>query len=68
MQLKDKGDSPYPHKFKVDLSLEDFIAKFNHIQAGEHLTDTVISIAGILRSFPCHAMLCHVISELAHAL
>ena len=45
-QLKEKGDSPYPHKFKVDLSLEDFIAKFNHIKAGEHLTDQVLSIAG----------------------
>jgi len=44
--LKEKGDSPYPHKFKVDLSLEDFIAKFNHIKAGEHLTDQVVSLAG----------------------
>ena len=44
--MKEKGDSPYPHKFKVDISLEDFIAKFNHIQAGEHLTDQIISVAG----------------------
>ena len=45
-QLKEKGDSPYPHKFKVDISLEDFIAKFNNIKAGEHLTDQIISVAG----------------------
>merc|ERR1712033_31160 len=44
--LKEKGDSPYPHKFKVDLSLEDFIAKFSNIKAGEHLTDQVLSLAG----------------------
>ena len=50
--LKEKGDSPYPHKFKVDLSLEDFIAKFSSIKAGEHLTDQVLSLAGQFESFP----------------
>jgi len=44
--LKESGDSPYPHKFKVDISLEDFISKYNDIKAGEHLSDQVLSVAG----------------------
>ncbi|XP_078045606.1 lysyl-tRNA synthetase isoform X1 [Augochlora pura] len=45
--LKHTDDNPYPHKFHVSTSLEDFIEKFNHIlKDGEILENEVHSIAG----------------------
>ncbi|KAI9282170.1 lysyl-tRNA synthetase [Sporodiniella umbellata] len=38
--------NPYPHKFHVELSLPEFIAKFNSIEIGERLDDQVVSVAG----------------------
>lgn len=46
LTLKATGDTPYPHKFHVDISLEDFIARYNDIKAGDHVTDVSLSIAG----------------------
>lgn len=43
--LKDKGESPYPHKFHVSISLEAFIEKYQCLDDGEHHTD-VVSVAG----------------------
>uniref|UniRef100_H3B9Q4 Lysine--tRNA ligase n=1 Tax=Latimeria chalumnae TaxID=7897 RepID=H3B9Q4_LATCH len=37
-QLKESGDSPYPHKFHVGVSLSEFIKKYNGIQPGEQLS------------------------------
>ncbi|KAI8645765.1 lysyl-tRNA synthetase [Parasitella parasitica] len=42
--------NPYPHKFSVDLSLPDFIKKFNEIEDGKRLDDQVISVAGRIQN------------------
>lgn len=47
-QLKDSGDSPYPHKFQVTISLQEFIEKFSHLTNGQVLEDQLLSIAGNL--------------------
>uniref|UniRef100_A0AAR2KVL7 Lysine--tRNA ligase n=1 Tax=Pygocentrus nattereri TaxID=42514 RepID=A0AAR2KVL7_PYGNA len=44
--LKGTAEDPYPHKFHVDLSLTDFIEKYNHLQPGDQLTDVVLTVAG----------------------
>ena len=40
-----KGPEPYPHKFHVSISLEDFIEKYKDVKNGEHHAD-VVSVAG----------------------
>uniref|UniRef100_A0A3Q0QQ45 Lysine--tRNA ligase n=1 Tax=Amphilophus citrinellus TaxID=61819 RepID=A0A3Q0QQ45_AMPCI len=45
-ELKGTVEDPYPHKFQVDLSLTEFIEKYNHLQAGDQLTDVVLSVSG----------------------
>ncbi|RCH83270.1 lysyl-tRNA synthetase [Rhizopus stolonifer] len=37
---------PYPHKFHVEMSLPEFIEKFNKLEAGDRLDDQVITLAG----------------------
>ncbi|KAI8380621.1 lysyl-tRNA synthetase [Choanephora cucurbitarum] len=37
---------PYPHKFQVELSLPEFIEKFNKLEAGDRLDDQEITVAG----------------------
>lgn len=44
-QLKGTKDDPYPHKFHVDMSLTDYIQKYNDLQVGDHLEE-VVSVAG----------------------
>ncbi|XP_068117317.1 lysine--tRNA ligase-like isoform X2 [Hyperolius riggenbachi] len=44
-QLKGTKEDPYPHKFHVDMSLTEFIEKYNGLQVGEHLGE-VVSVAG----------------------
>ncbi|XP_061077746.1 lysine--tRNA ligase isoform X2 [Conger conger] len=44
--LKGTAEDPYPHKFHVDLSLTEFIAKYSHLQPGDQLTDTVLNVSG----------------------
>ena len=45
--LKDTNDNPYPHKFHVSISLENFIEKFsNNLKPGEILNNEVHSVAG----------------------
>ncbi|KAM4017919.1 lysine--tRNA ligase isoform 1-T1 [Anomaloglossus baeobatrachus] len=44
-QLKATKDDPYPHKFSVQMSLTDFIQKYNDLQVGEHLEE-VVTVAG----------------------
>lgn len=49
-QYKAAGESPYPHKFHVTVSLTDFIEKYAEtIQAGETLEEEV-SVAGRIHS------------------
>lgn len=43
--LKGTAEDPYPHKFNVDLSLTEFIEKYNHLQPGDQLNE-VLSVAG----------------------
>uniref|UniRef100_A0A673J8Q9 Lysine--tRNA ligase n=1 Tax=Sinocyclocheilus rhinocerous TaxID=307959 RepID=A0A673J8Q9_9TELE len=44
--LKGTAEDPYPHKFNVDLSLTEFIERYNNLQPGDHLTDVVLSLSG----------------------
>lgn len=45
VELKTKGDNPYPHKFNVSVSLEEFIDRYNGCTPGEILEEEV-SVAG----------------------
>ncbi|KAG5311790.1 SYK ligase, partial [Acromyrmex insinuator] len=50
-QLKAINDNPYPHKFHVSVSLEEFIEKFKDIvKDGEILDNEVHSVAGRVHS------------------
>lgn len=40
------GENPFPHKFHVSMSLEDFRDKYDSLQAEEHLNDVEVSLAG----------------------
>eukprot|EP01134_Creolimax_fragrantissima_P001370 CFRG1370T1 len=42
--------NPYPHKFHVSMSIEEFISKYSSLEAGERRSDDVISIAGRIHS------------------
>lgn len=50
-ELKGTAEDPYPHKYHVDLSLTEFIEKYNHLQPGDQLTDVVISVSGTRNIF-----------------
>lgn len=45
-----KEDHPYPHKFNVSISLEEFIGKYNNLQNGEVLENVTVSVAGRVHS------------------
>uniref|UniRef100_A0A8C5QIG1 Lysine--tRNA ligase n=1 Tax=Leptobrachium leishanense TaxID=445787 RepID=A0A8C5QIG1_9ANUR len=44
-QLKGTENDPYPHKFHVDMSLTEFVTKYNNLETGDHLSE-VVSVAG----------------------
>ena len=44
--LKGTSEDPYPHKYQVDLSLSEFLEKYNHLEPGDQLND-VLSVAGM---------------------
>eukprot|EP00359_Climacostomum_virens_P002156 CAMPEP_0204900322 /NCGR_PEP_ID=MMETSP1397-20131031/2396_1 /ASSEMBLY_ACC=CAM_ASM_000891 /TAXON_ID=49980 /ORGANISM="Climacostomum Climacostomum virens, Strain Stock W-24" /LENGTH=552 /DNA_ID=CAMNT_0052068445 /DNA_START=2663 /DNA_END=4321 /DNA_ORIENTATION=+ len=44
--LKEAGKAAYPHKFQVSTRLEEFIANFSHLEKGQTLPDTKVSVAG----------------------
>lgn len=50
--LKDgpKEEHPYPHKFTVTSSLEEFIKKYNNLGSGEVLENVTLSLAGRVHS------------------
>ncbi|EEB13620.1 predicted protein [Pediculus humanus corporis] len=50
MKLKEKGKNPYPHKFHVTISLQDFINKYNNLPVGHVEEDTVVNLAGRIHS------------------
>ncbi|KAL7020825.1 hypothetical protein ACKWTF_011654 [Chironomus riparius] len=43
---KSDVNHPYPHKFHVSSSLEDFISKYNSLKDGEMLENESLSVAG----------------------
>jgi len=45
-QMKKDGEVPYPHKFNVTISLEEFIEKFNFLAETQILHDEPCSVAG----------------------
>lgn len=45
-----KEDHPYPHKFNVTISLEDFIEKYSNLNSGEVLENVTLSLAGRIHS------------------
>ncbi|KAK7603036.1 hypothetical protein V9T40_003035 [Parthenolecanium corni] len=45
-QLKSTGFDPYPHKFHVSMSLEDYIEKYSSLKESETLSDVEESVAG----------------------
>ncbi|XP_049869803.1 lysine--tRNA ligase isoform X2 [Pectinophora gossypiella] len=45
-----KEDHPYPHKFKVTISLEEFIEKYNNLNSGDTLENVTLSVAGRVHS------------------
>lgn len=50
-QLKAANENPYPHKYHVTISLEEFIEKFKDVvKDGEILEDMVHSVAGRVHS------------------
>lgn len=45
-----KDEHPYPHKFNVTISLEEFIEKYNNINSGDILENVTCSLAGRVHS------------------
>ncbi|XP_045520104.1 lysine--tRNA ligase isoform X1 [Pieris brassicae] len=45
-----KEDHPYPHKFTVTISLEDFIEKYNNLNNGDVVENVTLSVAGRIHS------------------
>jgi len=43
--LKRAGETVFPHKFHVSLSLRDFVDKYSSLQANE-VNEDVVSVAG----------------------
>lgn len=45
-QLKETSETPYPHKYQVTISLQEFIEKFTYLTNGQVLEDQIVSLAG----------------------
>jgi lysyl-tRNA synthetase class 2 len=45
-EFKKGGGVPYPHKFKVDLSVPEFVHRFSGLADGERHDSSVVSVAG----------------------
>lgn len=39
-------EHPYPHKFNVTISLEEFVEKYSHLNSGDILENVTCSVAG----------------------
>ena len=46
LEMKQAGEQPYPHKFHVGSSLEQFIERFSYLKDGEMLDKEEQTIAG----------------------
>lgn len=49
LKLQD-SQNVYPHKFEVEIGLGDYIAKYNHLEPGQVLTDSTHRVAGRIYS------------------
>ncbi|XP_014283612.1 lysine--tRNA ligase isoform X2 [Halyomorpha halys] len=45
-KLKESNENPYPHKFHVSTSLDDFITTYSYLKDGESVETKELSIAG----------------------
>ncbi|CAL1290358.1 unnamed protein product [Larinioides sclopetarius] len=45
-QLKTSGESPYPHKFHVSISLQEFVDRYSNLEPAQILKDETLSVAG----------------------
>ncbi|PNY11068.1 lysine-tRNA ligase, partial [Trifolium pratense] len=43
---KKEGKNPYPHKFLVTLSIQEYIKKYESLKDGQHQEDVSVSLAG----------------------
>lgn len=50
LAIKKAGGNPYPHKFHVELSLTEFIEKYENLDTGVHKSDVLTSISGRVHS------------------
>lgn len=50
--MKAAGETPYPHKFHVEMSLSAYIDKYSHLEDGVRLEDTLVTLAGKRKSAP----------------
>jgi lysyl-tRNA synthetase class 2 len=41
-----QGANAYPHKFQVNVRIPDFLDRYQHLKAGEHLESETVSVAG----------------------
>eukprot|EP00871_Galdieria_phlegrea_P002173 jgi/Galph1/2957/GphlegSOOS_G1594.1 len=49
-EARERGVDPYPHKFQTSCSIPEYIEKYQHLQAGEHLSEVTVSLSGRLIS------------------
>jgi len=49
--MKKDGEEPYPHKFNVTISLEEFIEKFSSLAETQILHDEKYSVAGMFYTY-----------------
>lgn len=45
-QLRESGEEPYPHKFKVTTSLQEFIEKYESLETNVTLDNVTVTVAG----------------------
>nr|XP_027201957.1 lysine--tRNA ligase-like [Dermatophagoides pteronyssinus] len=50
IEWRESGENPYPHKFHVSISLNDFIEKYSSLNDGEIRDDVEVSVAGRIYS------------------
>lgn len=56
--MKKDGEDPYPHKFNVTISLEEFIEKFSSLAETQILHDEQYSVAGIFHKIFINLKFC----------
>ncbi|KAK6618942.1 Lysine--tRNA ligase [Polyplax serrata] len=49
-ELKERGENPYPHKFTVTISLQDFILEYGDLPLGYIEESKVVNVAGRIHS------------------